>query len=40
MLTKVNKIDKNCLMHAISLALPQSLILKFYYVTRADCKIC
>ena len=37
---KVNKTDNNCLMKAIILALPQSLILNFYYVTRADCKIC
>ena len=40
MLTKVNKSDKNCLMSANFLALPQSLILNFYYVTRTDCKIC
>ena len=40
MLTKVNKNDKNCLLNAITLALPASLILNFYYVTRADCKIC
>jgi hypothetical protein len=40
MLTKVNKLAKNCLVKAIYLALQLSLILNFYYVTRADCKIC
>lgn len=37
---KVKNIDKNFLIYPIGLALPQSLILNFYYVTRPDSKIC